>query len=44
MGETIDEALDNVRDAIGLWIKMARKKGQPVPEDFTVVSKVTVQV
>ena len=44
VGESMDDALDNVKDAIQLWIEMARKKGDPVPEDFTVVSKVTIGV
>jgi antitoxin HicB len=42
VGATIDGALVNVRDAIELWISMARKKGEAVPEDYTVVSKVQV--
>lgn len=41
-GDSLDEALENVRDAIELWISMARKNGEAVPEDFTVVSKVKV--
>jgi predicted RNase H-like HicB family nuclease len=41
-GDTLEEALENARDAIELWIRMARNKGEPVPQDFTVVSKVTV--
>jgi len=44
VGETVEEALENVKDAIRLWIEMARKKGEPVPQDFTVVSKVTIGV
>ena len=42
VGDTIEEALENARDAIELWIRMARNKGEPVPQDFTVVSKVTI--
>ncbi len=42
VGDTLEEALENARDAIELWIRMARKKGEPVPQDFTVVSKVTI--
>ena len=42
VGDTLQEALENARDAIELWIRMARKKGEPVPQDFTVVSKVTI--
>ncbi len=41
-GDTLEEALENARDAIELWISMARNKGEAVPQDFTVVSKVTV--
>jgi predicted RNase H-like HicB family nuclease len=41
-GDTLEEALENARDAIELWIRMARNKGEPVPQDFTIVSKVTV--
>ena len=43
-GENLDEALGNIKDAIQLWITMARKKDEPVPKDFTVVSKVTIGV
>jgi predicted RNase H-like HicB family nuclease len=42
VGDTIEEALENARDAIELWIRMAREKGEPVPQDFTVVSKIKV--
>ncbi len=31
-GETQEEALRNVNDAIGLWIDTARELGNPVPE------------
>ena len=31
-GKTQREALSNVRDAEGLWIKTAREFGDPVPE------------
>lgn len=41
-GDSVEEALENVRDAIELWISMARRKGEPVPEDVTMVSKVHV--
>ena len=43
-GETIEDTLENARDAIELWIRMARKRGEPVPQDFTVVSKVSMRV
>jgi antitoxin HicB len=41
-GDTLEQALENARDAIELWISMAKNKGESVPQDFTVVSKVTV--
>lgn len=41
-GDTIDETLENVKDAIELWVSMAAKKGESLPDDFTVVSKVKV--
>ena len=41
-GETVDDALENIRDAMDLWIKMARDKCEDVPQDFTVISKVSV--
>ncbi len=31
-GETEDQALKNVKDAIRLWIDTAREFGDPVPE------------
>jgi len=43
-GDTLEEALENARDAIELWIRMARNKGEPVPQDFTVVSRVSIGV
>ncbi len=32
-GETRDEAIDNVRDAIELWIESAKSLNMPVPDD-----------
>lgn len=31
-GDTQEEALRNVNDAMGLWIDTAREHGNPVPE------------
>ena len=31
-GNTYDEALNNIKDAIQLWIDTAREFGDPVPE------------
>ena len=41
-GDSIEDTIENVKDAIELWVSMARAKGEPVPDDFTVVSKVQV--
>lgn len=41
-GDTVEEALENIKDAIELWIRVARKKGEPVPRDTAVISKVSV--
>ncbi len=35
-GATEEEALDNVRDAIQLWINDAIAHGEPIPEDYPV--------
>ncbi len=32
-GETVDEALDNIRDAIALHIESLTAHGEPVPDD-----------
>lgn len=31
-GENYDEALKNVKDAIGLWLDTAKEFGDPIPE------------
>ena len=31
-GETQEEALKNINDAVGLWIETAREFGDPIPE------------
>jgi len=41
-GDTVEEALENVKDAIELWIRAARKKGEAIPVDRAMVSKVAV--
>jgi len=33
-GETRDEALTNVREAIELWIEDAQARGEAIPEDY----------
>ena len=43
-GETVDEALVNVREAIGLYLEVLREEGQNVPRDADVVYQVSVAV
>lgn len=42
VGDTQEEALENIKDAIALWVRMAQKKGEPIPQDTILVSKVSV--
>lgn len=41
-GETLEEALTNVKEAIQLYLEVLREEGRPVPRDEAVVYKVTV--
>ncbi len=43
-GDTVEEALENIKDAIEVWIRAARKKGEPVPRETVSpqVAKVSV--
>ncbi len=41
-GETVDEALGNVREAIGLYLEALRDEGQDAPRDADVVYHVNV--
>ena len=34
-GENIDQALSAVREAMDLWIEVARERGLDVPDEFT---------
>lgn len=43
-GDTIEEAIANARDAIGLWIKDAEKHGEPIPEEKAAPQTVTIEV
>jgi predicted RNase H-like HicB family nuclease len=43
-GESVDEALANVRGAIGLYLDTLREEGHDVPKDEDVVFKVAVTV
>ena len=43
-GESVDEALGNVREAIGLYLDILRDEGQEAPRDADVVYQVSVAV
>ena len=43
-GETVDEALGNVREAIELYLEALRAEGQAVPKDADVVYRVSAAV
>lgn len=32
-GDTIEEALTNIQEAIALWIEVTQERGEPIPED-----------
>lgn len=32
-GQTPEEALENVKEAIELWIEVAEERGEPIPDD-----------
>ncbi|MBI5667479.1 MAG: type II toxin-antitoxin system HicB family antitoxin [Chloroflexi bacterium] len=36
-GETREEALANVREAIDLWIEDALERGETIPEDYSPI-------
>ena len=41
-GATRDEALDNIKEAIELWIEDAEANGETIPDDFSPISVVAV--
>lgn len=41
-GDTLEEALENIKDAVALYIQDCIKHGEPVPEDRDIIVKVTV--
>lgn len=43
VGDSVDEALENIKDSILLWINIARQSGEEIPQDKVFISKVTVQ-
>ncbi len=43
-GESVEEALGNVREAIALYLETLRAEGQDAPKDAEVVYQVSVAV
>lgn len=43
-GDSVDDALENVREAIGLYLETLRDEGKDVPRDEDVVFRVAVAV
>lgn len=41
-GNTVEEALANIRDAIDVYIEYLQSVGQEVPEDFAPIQLATV--
>ena len=41
-GETVEETLEHVKEAIGLYIETLQDQGHPIPRDDEVVFKVSV--
>jgi len=41
-GDTLEEAIENTKEAIALMLEYLRDKGEPIPELKTVVTKVTI--
>ncbi|MEX0786766.1 MAG: type II toxin-antitoxin system HicB family antitoxin [Dehalococcoidia bacterium] len=42
-GESVDDALEHVREAISLYLETLREEGKDIPDDETVVFKVAVR-
>lgn len=43
-GETLEESLENIKDAIRLYLRMCRRKGEPVPREHVSPQMVKVRV
>ena len=41
-GETVEETLQNIREAIELYLEVLEEEGEAIPRDEEVVFKVTV--
>lgn len=43
-GDTVDETIKNIREAIESHLEMMRESGEPIPEPMTEAAQVEVQV
>ena len=43
-GESVEETLENVKEAIALYLQALREEGQDIPRDEEIVFKVAVSV
>ena len=43
-GETVEETLENVKEATALYLQALREEGQDIPKDEEIVFKVAVSV
>ncbi len=41
-GDSLDEAIENTKEAIALMLEYLREQGQPIPEPKEIIVKVTV--
>jgi predicted RNase H-like HicB family nuclease len=41
-GKTREEAVSNIKEAIGLYIDVLREQGRPIPEDLPAIEVATV--
>lgn len=41
-GETVEEAMDNAKNAIVAYLALLKEKGSPIPQDEAIIRKVSV--
>ena len=44
LGDTLEEAIANAREAIAGWIESAQKHGEPIPEEETHTQALVIDV
>lgn len=43
-GATLDETLENVKEAVGLYLEMMQEEGREIPKDEDAIFQVSVSV